>query len=43
VDLDRREGREELGEVKEPKTVIRIYCITKEPIFNKMVNKLKIF
>lgn len=31
----------ELGRVEEGKTIIRIYCIGKESIFNKMGKKAK--
>ena len=34
VDLDRKGGEEELGEVKEGKTIIRILCEKKKSIFN---------
>ena len=34
VDPDGRVGRVELGQVQERETVIRIYCMKKEPVFN---------
>lgn len=43
VDPDRRGGKEELG-VEGEKTVVRIYCIRKESIFNQRgkINKIKV-
>jgi len=38
VDSEERRGREELGGVKRGKTVIRMYCMRKESIFNKVVS-----
>lgn len=41
VDLDRRRGGKELGEVEGGETVIRICYERKEAIFNKMKEKKK--
>lgn len=34
VDLERRGGGEELGGVETVETILRIYCVRKESIFN---------
>lgn len=41
VDLDGREGRGELGEVEKGDTVISIYYVRKESIFNKRKKMFK--
>ena len=42
MDLEARGHGKEVGGLERGKTVIRIYCIGKESIFNKRKNKKKI-
>lgn len=41
VDLEERGGRDELGGAAEGETVIILYCMRKQPIFNKRENVFK--
>jgi hypothetical protein len=40
VESEGREGGEELGGIEGGKTVIRIYDVTKESVFNKRKNNI---
>lgn len=43
MDLEGKRGGEELGGVEEGETVIRVYCMVKQSIFNKRGKESKEF